>query len=278
LGTDQDPEILDIARRRLEPFQERATLERCRLSGLARLVRKLRLEAPVGVLMDVGASSLQLDRPDRGFSFQHDGPLDMRMDPSRERTAADIVNRWDEGDLADLLYFEGGETRSRKIAAAIVQARRRAPFQRTGALADLIARTVGMRGKTHPATKTFQALRRAVNEEGDELRAGLEAAEAVLADGGVLAVISFHSGEDGVVKRFLADGAREGRWELLTKRPLKPSPDEVRANPRARSACLRAARRLRPASDAPGSGASGRHEDVGREVDASRPRGGEGTR
>ena len=261
-GTDQDPEILELARRRLEPFQERATLERCRMSDLARTMRKLRLERPAGFLMDVGVSSLQLDRPDRGFSFMADGPLDMRMDPTRERTAADIVNRWDETDLADLIYHEGGEGRSRKIAAAIVEARRRAPFLRTGALADLIARVTGGRGKTHPATKTFQALRRAVNQEGEELLAGLQAAETLLEDGGVLAVISFHSGEDGVVKRFLADRAREGHWELLTRRPMKPSPQEARTNPRSRSACLRAARRVRGPEDtgAFAMDATGRHE------------------
>ena len=269
-GTDQDPEILDIARRRLGPFQDRATLERCRMTELARRMRKLRLEAPIGFLMDVGVSSLQLDQADRGFSFMSDGPLDMRMDPSRDRTAADIINRWDEGDLADLFYFEGGESRSRRIAAAIVEARRRIPFKRTGALADVIARAVGGRGKTHPATKSFQALRRAVNEEGDELQAGLEAAETVLADGGVLAVISFHSGEDGVVKRFLADRAKAGAWEVLTRRPLKPTPHEARTNPRSRSACLRAARRVRSGDESAttqgqentgafGSDATGRH-------------------
>lgn len=215
------------------------------MTELARRMRKLRLEAPIGFLMDVGVSSLQLDQADRGFSFMSDGPLDMRMDPERDRTAADIINRWDEGDLADLFYFEGGESRSRRIAAAIVEARRRIPFKRTGVLADVIARAVGGRGKTHPATKTFQALRRAVNEEGDELQAGLEAAETVLADGGVLVVISFHSGEDGVVKRFLADRAKAGAWEVLTRRPLKPTPQEARTNPRSRSACLRAARRVR---------------------------------
>jgi 16S rRNA (cytosine1402-N4)-methyltransferase len=267
-GTDQDPEILDIARRRLEPFQERATLECCRMTDVARRMRKLRIEAPTGFLMDVGVSSLQVDRADRGFSFMSDGPLDMRMDPTRDRTAADIINRWDEGDLADLFYHEGGESRSRRIAAAIVEARRRVPFKRTGVLADVIARAVGARGKTHPATKTFQALRRAVNQEGEELLAGLQAAETVLADGGVLAVLSFHSGEDGVVKRFLAEGARAGKWEVLTRRPMKPTPTEARTNPRSRSACLRAARRIRSGDEpvtsdqhtgAFGSDASGRH-------------------
>lgn len=244
LGTDQDPAILDVARERLKPFGERARIERCRISGLPRLLRKLRVARPVGLLMDVGVSSFQLDRPDRGFSFQLDGPLDMRMDPGRERTAADIINRWDESDLADLFYFEGGETRSRPIAKAIVEARRATPFRRTLGLAMLVEQVVGRRGKAHPATKVFQALRRAVNEEGDELTAGLDAAGLCLAEGGVLCVITFHSGEDGVVKRFMGDGAKRGEWKVLTPRPLQPSRDEIRSNPRARSARIRAAVRV----------------------------------
>ena len=269
LGTDQDPEVLDIARERLEPFEGRLQIECCRLSQLARLLRKQRLERPVGMLMDLGASSLQLDRPERGFSFSHDGPLDMRMDPTRERTAADIVNHWDEQDLADLFFHEGGERRSRRIAAEIVSARRRAPFRRTGGLAELIVRTVGRRGgRLHPATRVFQALRRAVNHEAEELRAGLEAAELFLADGGVLAVISFHSGEDGEVKRFLSLGSREGRFELLTRRPIRPTSAELRANPRARSARLRAARRILGADEATECSsartlAESRHEEAG---------------
>ena len=253
LGTDQDPEILDIARAQLAPFADRVQLERARLSELSRVIRKLRIAQPLGLLMDVGASSLQLDRPERGFSFLHDGPLDMRMDPSRERTAADIINRWDEGDLADLFYFEGGERGARRIAKAVVDARRRAPFHRTGALADLVERTLNRAvGRIHPATKVFQALRRAVNEEGEELRAGLEAGESWLADGGVLAVISFHSGEDGEVKRFLQLGVREGRWQTLSKKPLQATREEVRQNSRSRSAKMRCALRVRGgASEAP---------------------------
>ena len=246
LGIDQDPEILTVARERLEPFQERVQIERCRISELSRLMRKLRMDRPVGFLMDVGVSSLQLDRPDRGFSFSADGPLDMRMDPDRSRSAADIVNTWDEVDLADLFYHEGGETRARRIAAEIVRWRRRAPFKRTGALAELVSHALGRTGgRIHPATKVFQALRRAVNEEGDELLAGLATAEWWLADGGVLAVISFHSGEDGAVKRFLREGDQAGNWSLLTKKPIRPGRQEERANPRARSACLRGAIRTR---------------------------------
>ena len=147
LGTDQDPEILAAARERLEPFQDRVHLDRCRISDLSRFLRKGGFEKAIGFLFDFGASSLQLDRPERGFSFQHDGPLDMRMDPERGRTAADIINDWDQSDLADLFYYEGGETRARQIAAEIVRWRRRAPFLRTGALAELIEQIVGGRGR-----------------------------------------------------------------------------------------------------------------------------------
>jgi len=246
LGLDQDPCALAEARRSLAPYGERVRLRHGRLSQLARRVRKERIGRPVGVLLDLGVCSLHLDRPERGFSFQDDGPLDMRMDPTRERTAADVVNTWDEGDLADLLFYEGDEARARKIARALVEARRRAPFLRTAALADAVAQAVGRGGgRIHPATRTFQALRRAVNEEGEELRSGLASAEHWLADGGRLAVISFHSGEDREVKRFLAGGARAGRWETLTKKPVAPGPEERRANRRARSARLRAAERRR---------------------------------
>ncbi len=247
LGVDQDPVALEAARMRLAGFGNRAHLEHGRFSDLAALLRRYHVPRSAGMLFDLGASSLQLDRGERGFSFSQDGPLDMRMDPARDRTAATIVNGWDEGDLADLLFYEGGERHARRIARAIVEGRRRAPFRRTLALADLIERAVsgGRGGPLHPATKTFQALRRAVNEEGEELRAGLCAAEKLLADRGLLVVISFHSGEDGEVKRSLRQGAAAGRWRILTKKPVGPTSEEERANPRARSARLRAAERTR---------------------------------
>jgi 16S rRNA (cytosine1402-N4)-methyltransferase len=246
LGFDQDPEALEIARRNLSRFGQRARVRHGRLSDLSRLVRKEQLGRVVGILFDLGVSSLQLDRADRGFSFQHDGPLDMRMDPTRDRTAAEIVNQWDESDLADLLYYEGGETRARVVARAIAESRRRAPFLRTGALAETIAAALGpgaQGGKIHPATRVFQALRRAVNEEGEELLAGLDAAEHLLAEGGRLVVIAFHSGEDREVKRFLAQGERENRFRNLTRKPVEASEAERRTNPRSRSAKLRAAER-----------------------------------
>lgn len=245
LCIDQDPDALRIAGERLARFGDRVRLRRARHSELCRVIRKERVGRLRGVLFDLGVCSLHLDRADRGFSFADDGPLDMRMDPSRERSAADIINHWDEGDLADLFYYEGDETHSRKIAKAIVASRRRTPFLRTAALADLVAQTLGGGGKIHPATRTFQALRRAVNEEGEELMQALQTAEHWLDDGGVMAVISFHSGEDRVVKRYLQSGAREGRWAPQTKKPIVASSTEIRSNRRSRSAKLRAAGRTR---------------------------------
>lgn len=250
LGVDHDPIALEHARARLERFGSRARVARGRFSELARVLRQQAIGIPIGMLFDLGVSSMQLDLPERGFSFRHDGPLDMRMDPARDRTAADIVNQWDQSDLADLFFHEGGETRARRIAKAIVEARVRAPFQRTAPLADLVVRALGGGGgKIHPATRVFQALRRAVNEEGEELLAALHTADHLLGDGGRLAVIAFHSGEDGEVKRFLQAAARDGRFALETKRPLEADADECRANPRARSAKLRVAERVRGERD-----------------------------
>lgn len=273
IGVDQDPEILAFARERLEPFSSRVSIEHARMSDLDDLLASVD-ESPIGLLMDVGASSLQLDRPERGFSFAWDGPLDMRMDPRLERTAADIVNHWDESDLSDLFFHEGGERGARRVARAIVEARRRTPFRRTRALSEVVAIALGRpvgspggeprggkRAPIHPATRVFQALRRAVNDEGEQLLAGLAAAEKHLADEGRLLAISFHSGEDGVVKRFLAEGAREGRWSIETRRPVEAGPDEVRTNPRARSAKLRVATRTRDSRSDEG-GPTSRHDDA----------------
>ena len=187
------------------------------------------------MLFDLGVSSLQLDRKERGFSFQSDGPLDMRMDPSRDRTAADIVNGWDEGDLADLFYYEGGETRARaRSRGPLAEGRRRAPYLRTGALAEAIASALGpvaRASKIHPATRVFQALRRAVNEEGEELIAGLAAAERLLAPGGTLVVVGFHSGEDREVKRFFAEGSREGAVERAHEEAARGEPEGAAREP-----------------------------------------------
>ncbi len=250
-GVDQDPEVLAHARGELAEFGARVRFCSARISQLYPRLVEAELAPVIGFLLDLGANSLHFDRPERGFSLQSDGPLDMRMDPTRTRTAADIVNRWDEEDLADLFYYEGDERNSRAIAHAIVESRTRAPFTRTVPLAELIAECSaggglrGGRGRIHPATRCFQALRRAVNEEGEELRHGLRVAERVLVDGGRLAVITFHSLEDGFVRKVLQERAREGCWQLVTKKPRGPGAAERRANPRARSALLRCALRAR---------------------------------
>jgi 16S rRNA (cytosine1402-N4)-methyltransferase len=244
VGCDQDPAALELAGARLARFGGRVELRRARLSELRELVEREGFAPVAGILVDLGVSSLQLDTKSRGFSFQQDGPLDMRMDPTRATTAADLVNGLDEESLADLIHAEGEEPRARRIAKAIVEGRRRAPFLRTLALADCVAQATGRAGgKIHPATLTFQALRRAVNAEHAELELALECARATLAPGGVFVAISFHSLEDGVVKRFLAARAKQDGWELHSKKPVEADHHERRANPRARSARLRAARR-----------------------------------
>jgi len=195
-----------------------------------------------GILADLGVSSLQLDNPARGFSFQADAPLDMRMNPMSGQTAEQVVNHLDERELADVIYEFGEERRSRRIARAIVRSR---PIQTTKQLADVISAAARpmKHERIHPATRTFQALRIFVNRELDDLKALLEAAPRVLKPGGRLVVISFHSLEDRIVKDALRDGAKQGIYRLLTKKPVIASEEEVRKNPRSRSAKLRAAER-----------------------------------
>jgi len=204
-----------------------------------------------GVLLDLGISSLQLDDPARGLSFERDGALDMRMDRGVGETAAELLGRVSEQELADLLFRLGDEKRSRAIARAIVDRRRHAPVRRTLELADLVARATGNRhgGRIHPATRAFQALRMAVNDEIGCLERVVQKAPQWLAADGRLVVLTFHSGEDRVVKRGLREAASRGALELLNKRVIEPGEAEVAANPRARSAKLRAARR----SDGPGA-------------------------
>jgi 16S rRNA (cytosine1402-N4)-methyltransferase len=196
-----------------------------------------------GILADLGVSSLQFDDAARGFSFQAEGPLDMRMNPMSELTAEQVVNQFDERELADLIYEFGEERRSRRIARAIVRSR---PIRSTKQLAEVIsAATRPMKPeRIHPATRAFQALRIYVNRELDDLRKLLEAAPQLLRTGGRLVVISFHSLEDRMVKDAMRDGARRGEYKLLSKKPVRPSEKEIALNPRARSAKLRAAERV----------------------------------
>jgi 16S rRNA (cytosine1402-N4)-methyltransferase len=238
LGLDRDAETLARARDRLAPFGDRARLVH---ADWRTLPDRLGDERPDGVLLDLGVSSLQLDTPERGFSFRADGPLDMRMDRSAGLTAADLVNRLPERELADLIYRYGEERASRRIARAIVRARQKAHLRTTGELAAVVRAAAGRARKPgrDPATLTFQALRIHVNRELEGLADALEAIAHRLAAGGRLVVIAFHSLEDREVKNALRDLAR-GEFTLLTRKPVRPADEETARNPRARSARLRA--------------------------------------
>ncbi len=238
IGFDRDPEALRIARERLARYGDRFTAMHRRFSQ----VGEAEATGPLhGVLFDLGVSSMQLDEPARGFGYRVDGPLDMRMGEGGA-TAADLVNDLPESELADLLFGFGQEHRSRRIAAAIARARQRARIETTDQLAGVIVGAVGPRpGGPHPARRSFQALRIAVNRELEELAASLPRAVGLLGPGGRVVVLSYHSLEDGIVKRAFRD---DDRLRVLTKKPLRPTPEETARNPRARSAKLRAAERI----------------------------------
>jgi len=256
IGLDKDPAALDIARARLavgrsslvvgegadQPDWPEITLLH---RSFADLANDQRPKAYDGILADLGMSSLQLNDPARGFSFQAEGPLDMRMNPQAERTAEQVVNQVDEVTLADLIYEFGEERRSRRIARAIVRSR---PIRTTAQLADVVsaaARPMNQaERRIHPATRTFQALRIFVNHELNDLRALLDAAPQVLKPGGRLVVISFHSLEDRIVKDTLREGVKQGHYGLLTRKPVTAGEEEIDRNPRSRSAKLRAAERV----------------------------------
>jgi 16S rRNA (cytosine1402-N4)-methyltransferase len=260
LGVDRDPEALRRAGERLRGFGGRFTSIQGNYADLPALAAGPGFDAVDGILLDLGVSSMQLDDAARGFSFLRDGPLDMRMDPGQGVSAADLVNGLSERALADTIYQYGEEPASRRIAAAIVRERAVEPITTTARLAAVVSAAVGGRhGKTHPATRTFQALRMAVNEELEGLRRGLDGALSMLRKGGRLAVISFHSLEDREVKQcFREHAAREeslpqggvrqaGRSPLVTwvnRKAMTAGEAEVRANPRARSAKLRVVERI----------------------------------
>lgn len=241
LGVDRDAETLSQAHERLVEFGPRARLVHADWRELPGLLGD---ERPQGVLLDLGVSSVQLDTPARGFSFRTDGPLDMRMDRSGGATAADVVNRLPEKELADVIYRYGEEHASRRIARAIAQARQKAHLRTTGELAQVVRGAAGRPRKPglDAATLTFQALRIFVNHELEGLAGALQAIAERLAPGGRLAVIAFHSLEDREVKNTFRGLAREG-FALLTKKPVRPSEEEVARNPRARSARLRVVER-----------------------------------
>lgn len=257
IGIDRDRTAIAGGFDLVQHAQGRLVLVQERFSNLADICFAQGAEAVDGVVMDVGVSSMQLDRAERGFSFRFDGPLDMRMGQEGP-TAADVVARASEADLADVIYAFGEERNSRRIARAIVAARQEAPIVTTRALAEIVAKVVRAKpNEIHPATRTFQALRILVNEELDELHGALCAAERVLKPGGRLVIVSFHSLEDRIVKNFLnqrgkvSAGSRHlpevahaaTSFTILTRRPVTPDEAEIAANPRARSAKLRAAER-----------------------------------
>ncbi len=260
VGLDRDPEAIERARQRLQPFSDRVCLVNRSFAHLAEILEQLGSPAPVAVLADLGCSSLQLDTAERGFSFQHDGPLDMRM-AADGPTAAEFVNTAPEEEIVRVLRQYGEERKARRVARTLVAARGEQPILTTGELARLVARAAGpvTERRIHPATRTFQAIRIAINDELGQLETFLEPAARSLSTGGRLAVISFHSLEDRIVKHGLRQ--MEGRCvcppdlpecrcqpeqvvKVLTGRPERPTQAEIEENPRARSARLRVAERV----------------------------------
>lgn len=238
IGLDWDEEALAASRERLSPFGERAVVVAASYVELERVLMSAGVTTVDGVLFDLGVSSRQFDEPARGFSFQQDGPLDMRMSRQLTTTAADILRTASAAELAEIFFRYGEERRARCIARAIDRARQRAPITTTGQLARLCG---AQRGRIHPATRVFQALRIAVNRELENLQAGLAAAVRVLRPGGRVAVISFQSLEDRIVKHYFRDQAAAGVLRVITKKPVEAGADEIAQNPRARSAKLRVA-------------------------------------
>ena len=261
IAIDRDPEAFQLSRALVEAYPGRLVAFHAPFSEMQEIAAHEAIGAVAGVVLDLGVSSMQFDQAERGFSFAKDGPLDMRMG-GQGPTAADLVNTLDESELADIIFVLGEERRARAIAKAIVARRGDAPIARTAELADIVARVIGRkRDETkHPATRTFQALRLYLNRELDELARGLSAAERLLKARGRLVVVTFHSLEDRIAKRFFASrsappprGSRHlpeaedeilaPSFRLLNRRPLEPNQAEIRRNPRARSARLRAAER-----------------------------------
>ena len=259
IGLDRDPDALEFARRRLTEFGDSFSAIQANFRDYGELLATVGIRNSLdGILLDLGVSSRQLENPARGFSFQSEGPLDMRMDPSGELTAEVIVNQWEEEELIRVFRDYGEERAARRIARAIVLARRQQAITTTRQLAELIERVVPRRGRQHPATKVFQALRIAVNDEFGALETALEEAHNWLKPGGRLVVITFHSLEDRIVKQFMRRQCMEWidrpelpepvpnpecYFDLVVRKPLAPSEEEVAENPRARSAKLRVVER-----------------------------------
>jgi 16S rRNA (cytosine1402-N4)-methyltransferase len=266
-GVDRDPEAIEFSRKILKEQPTAFLLARCRFDRISEAVRQWELPRIDGILFDLGLSSPQIDEPERGFSFMQDGPLDMRMDPEQERTAANLVNELEENELVRIFRKFGEERRARAVAHALVEARKEEPIRTTGQLSDLIRKTLRVRRgrklpkQIHPATKTFQALRIVVNEELEQLPRALEQAIELLSPRGRLAVLSYHSLEDRIVKKTFrrASGYRENappglppspeqlaarKLKVITQKPVRAGREEIESNPRARSAKLRVAEKL----------------------------------
>jgi len=244
IGIDQDDEALEIAARNLDQYKDSIELQRSNFRELDRVLKAT--DKIDGALFDLGVSSLHLDRGQRGFSFRYDAPLDMRMDKRSGLTAGTIVNRFRGEDIRRILIEYGEEWAAGKIARAITERRKKAPIKTTFELSKLVERaSSGKRRsyKLHPATKTFLALRIAVNDELAALREGLDSVIGHMAAGSRIAVMAFHSLEDRIVKNRFRESKKEGSLEIITKRPLRPCEDEIKKNPRSRSAKLRIAER-----------------------------------
>ena len=257
LGLDVDPQALAIARETLAPYGERVVLTQASYTSLLDVMEHLQWDAVDGIILDLGVSSMQLDEAGRGFSFQHEAPLDMRFNPQQGMSAADLVNGAGEEELAEILFRYGEEPQARRIARSIVRAR---PIMTTVQLAEIVKRAYPGHSRMHPATRTFQALRIAVNEELSALEAALPQAVEALKPGARLAVISFHSLEDRIVKDFfrqeskdrlnppyerLYEVERHAALKVITRKPITPASEEIEENPRARSAKLRVAEKIR---------------------------------
>ncbi|MBA2743851.1 MAG: 16S rRNA (cytosine(1402)-N(4))-methyltransferase RsmH, partial [Chthoniobacterales bacterium] len=259
LGLDQDPDAISHATGRLAQFGGRVTLRQANFRDAGQVLDSLGILGIGGALLDLGISSRQLENGDRGFSLMRNGPLDMRMDPRRDLTAADIVNSYSEEELTRIFRDLGEEPASRRIASQLVKQRKTSPFHETIQLAKAIEKIVGRHGRRHPATQIFQALRMEVNDELQALQDGLLALASRLEPGARFAVIAFHSLEDRIVKNFFRDRSREFldrpewpeprpnpdfQFALVTSKPVEPSPEEQRENARSRSAKLRVAERI----------------------------------
>jgi 16S rRNA (cytosine1402-N4)-methyltransferase len=239
IGLDRDPEALERTMERIK--DKRLKAAKARFSEIEKVAREQGVEGADGILFDFGVSLLQLKGPERGFSFLSGEPLDMRMDPTEPLTAERIVNEYPVKELEKIISEYGEEKKARRVARSITTVRSKGRIRTCNELSDIVTRAVGgRRGRIHPATRTFQALRIAVNDELGEIQKGLEGALNILRSKGRLVTIAYHSLEDRIAKRFFKEASREGKLKIITKKPLRPSREETRENPKARSARLRA--------------------------------------